>query len=155
MKDSVLLDTSFFVRIIEPDGPLQRQSVEYFNFFKLQDYELVISTISIAEYCVKGRFGDLPYSELKVLPFKLIHTEKAGAFAAQVFAARNLGNIQLPQRQIIPNDTKLFAQAETEPQIKYYLTSDIRSLKIYQTLSRENPLNFQFIDLNAPLTDFN
>lgn len=151
MKKGVLLDTSFFVRMIEPDGPLQAQSIKYFNWFIQHDYELVVSTISIAEYCVRGRFNDLPFSVLKVLPFKLMHTEKAGMLALQVFSARSEGSIQLAQRHVIPNDTKLFAQADIEPQIKHYVTSDVRSLKIYQALSKDSPLNFEFIDLNEPL----
>jgi|GEM_PF-2513031 len=32
---------------------------------------------------------------------------------------------------IIPNDTKLFSQADVEPNIKYYLSSDTESYKIY------------------------
>ncbi|MCL4483734.1 MAG: hypothetical protein M1445_14180, partial [Bacteroidetes bacterium] len=50
----------------------------------------------------------------------------------------------------IPNDTKLFAQADTEQAIEFYLSSDTESLKIYNLLKQKMNPKFQFIDLNIP-----
>ena len=53
-------------------------------------------------------------------------------------------------RNIIPNDTKLFAQADIETSFDYYLSSDTESMKIYQQLKDSTNPHFQFIDLNTP-----
>jgi len=56
-------------------------------------------------------------------------------------------------RNIIPNDTKLFAQADCEKAIEFYLSSDSESLKIYNLLRLETAPKFQFIDLNTPYNE--
>ena len=63
---------------------------------------------------------------------------------------QNKGKLKLKERNIIPNDTKLFAQADTEKIIEFYLSSDTESSKIYNLLKQESNPKFQFIDLNTP-----
>jgi hypothetical protein len=58
--------------------------------------------------------------------------------------------MKLNERTIIPNDSKLFAQADIEKTVHYYLSSDSESMKIYKLLRQETNLSFQFIDLNIP-----
>ena len=74
-------------------------------------------------------------------------TKRTGAFAKLVFQNKN--KLKLNERNIIPNDTKLFAQADTEASIAYYLSSDTESLKIYHLLKEHTRPAFQFIDLNT------
>ncbi len=148
MTTGVLLDTSFFIRLIDEQSVLKPRAAQYFHLFSKMDYTMFVSAISIAEYCVGGNFSDLPNSALSILPFGLEHAEKAGDFAAIVYRARKTGLVKVNDRILIPNDTKLFAQADTEPAIKYYISSDTESLKIYQALQAQAPLNFEFIDLN-------
>lgn len=109
---------------------------------------MVISTISVAEYCVGGDVHELPLRNLQILPFNLDHSKRTGEFAKIIF--QNKGKIQLRERNIIPNDTKLFAQADTEKAIEYYLSSDSESYKIYNLLKQETNPGFQFVDLNVP-----
>ena len=54
---------------------------------------------------------------------------------------------------IIPNDTKLFAQADTEKYIEFYLSSDTESIKIYNLLKDYTNPKFQFINLNTPYNE--
>ncbi|HOW31147.1 MAG TPA: hypothetical protein PLP88_06245, partial [Bacteroidales bacterium] len=63
---------------------------------------------------------------------------------------QNKGKLKLKERNIIPNDTKLFAQADCEKSIEFYISSDTESLKIYNLLRQETNPKFQFIDLNIP-----
>tara|TARA_R110000751_G_scaffold161356_4_gene267442 strand:+ start:39561 stop:39773 length:213 start_codon:yes stop_codon:yes gene_type:complete len=60
MKHSVLLDTSFFIRLLNDEDSLHTNAVGYFKYFLENDIVLKVSTISIAEYCVLGKLGDLP-----------------------------------------------------------------------------------------------
>jgi hypothetical protein len=145
---AVLLDTSFFLRFLNDSDPLFENADGYFRYFIQQEVNLVISTISIAEYCVGGDLNELPLRNLQILPFNLNHAERTGTFAKIVF--QNKEKLKLRERNIIPNDTKLFAQADAEEAIEYYLSSDTESLKIFNLLKKETDPGFQFIDLNTP-----
>lgn len=145
---AVLLDTSFFLRFLNDSDPLFENADGYFRYFIQQEVNMVISTISIAEYCVGGDLNELPLRNLQILPFNLNHAKRTGTFARIAF--KNKGKLKLRERNIIPNDTKLFAQADTEEAIEYYLSSDTESLKIFNLLKKETDPGFQFIDLNTP-----
>lgn len=145
---AVLLDTSFFIRFLNDSDPLFKQADGYFRYFLETEITMMISTISIAEYCVGGDVHELPLRNLRIVPFNLDHAKRTGQFARIVF--QNKGKLKLKERNIIPNDTKLFAQADCEKAIEFYLSSDHESLKIYKLLKQETSPKFQFIDLNTP-----
>jgi hypothetical protein len=142
---SVLLDTSFFLRFLNEADPLFKNADGYYRYFLQKEIPMLISTISIAEYCVGGSINELPLKNLQILPFNLSHAKRTGEFARIVFT--NKDKLKLQQRNIIPNDTKLFAQADTEGIIGYYLSSDSESKKIYDLLAKEATPKFQFMDL--------
>jgi predicted nucleic acid-binding protein len=146
IKQGVLLDTSFFIRLMDESEPLHKNALGYFRYFLESDFELFISTIAIAEYCVRGKLDELPLRNLKILPFNLDHADKTGELAEEVFKEKN--RLSLSQRNIIPNDIKLFAQAAIEKSIMYYLSSDSESNKIYTLLREKKLINFEFIDFN-------
>lgn len=150
MHKAVLLDTSFFLRFLNDEDPLFNNADGYFRYFIQREIAMVISTISIAEYCVKGNVNELPLRNLQILPFNIDHAKKTGELARYVFDNKN--SLRLSHRNIIPNDTKLFAQANQEKAIEFYLSADSESRKIYQLLvdKPENGLNFTFIDLITP-----
>jgi len=144
---SVLLDTSFFLRLLNDADPLSKQADGYFRYFLDQQIPLIVSTISVAEYCVKGGVDELPLKNLRILPFNLPHSARAGQFARTIFDKKD--QLRLPDRKIIPNDTKLFAQADIEDSIGFYLTSDRESKKIFELLRAEGmEPRFLFVDLN-------
>ena len=129
LHKSVLLDTSFFLRFLNEDDPLFKNSDEFYRYFIQKEIRMAISTISIAEYCVRGSIDELPLKNLQVIPFNISHAKRTGEFARIVFD--NKSGLQVKQRNIIPNDTKLFSQADVEPTIGYYLSSDTESYKIF------------------------
>jgi len=145
---SVLLDTSFFLRFLNEADPLFKNADGYYRYFLQNGYPLIISTVSVAEYCVGGNVDELPLKTLQILPFNFYHAVKAGTFARIVF--NNKGKLQLQNRNIIPNDTKLFAQADAETEIGFYLSSDVESKKIYDLLAKDSSIKFQFLNLYTP-----
>lgn len=147
MHEAVLLDTSFFLRFLNEDDPLFKNADGYFRYFIQNKIIMMISTISIAEYCVGGDIQELPLRNLQILPFNLEHSKRTGELAKIVFLNKN--KLKINARNIIPNDTKLFAQADCERTVGHYLSSDTESFKIYNLLKQENFLKFQFIDLNV------
>lgn len=115
---AVLLDTSFFLRFLNDNDPLFKNADGYFRYFLEEEIVMMVSTISIAEYCVGGDVHELPLKNLQIVPFNLNHSTRTGEFAKIVFQHKN--KLQLKERNIIPNDTKLFAQADTEKLIEFY-----------------------------------
>lgn len=55
----MLLDTSFFIRLLNENDNLHPKALGYFKYFLEKDIVLKCSTISIAEYCVRGSFDEL------------------------------------------------------------------------------------------------
>ena len=147
----IFCDTSFFIRLLDKNDALHANAKGYFKYFTENDFQLAVSTIAIAEYCVGGDIHELPLRNLQIVPFNLEHSKRTGEFAKIVF--QNKGKLKLKERNIIPNDTKLFAQADCEKIIEFYLSSDTESLKIYNLLKQETKPKFQFIDLNVPYNE--
>ncbi|MCU7695488.1 hypothetical protein ACFSPU_12575 [Haoranjiania flava] len=153
VSSGVLLDTSFFIRFLNDDDPLFENAMNYYKYFLTNEIKMYISTIAIAEYCVGGSINELPLRNLAILPFNLNHAVKTGEIARIVFTNKN--KLQLKKRNIIPNDSKLFSQADVEGTINFFLSSDVESKKIYELLESENQkLNFKFIDLKIPPNEF-
>jgi len=75
MTHSVLLDTSFFIRLLNNSDPLHINALGYFKYYLEQGIRMKISTISIAEYCVIGKVSDLPLRNLEILAFNQIDAQ--------------------------------------------------------------------------------
>lgn len=151
MKDKcILLDTSFFIRLLNDQDPLHQNVLGFYRHFLQGGNRLKCSTISVAEYCVKGKIEELPLKNVEILPFNLLHAETAGKFANAVFANKNALN--LGNRLIIPNDSNLFAQAQAEEEISYFATSDAECIKVFEFLKGGFTLKFDIINIREPFS---
>src|SRR6056297_1652695 len=126
MTHSVLLDTSFFIRLLNDEDSLHQNARDYFKYFLDQEITIKVSTISIAEYCVRGSVEELPLMNIQIMPFNLDQAKKAGEFARVIFEEKKVSSEDLRPRAIIPNDSKLFAQADTDTSVTHFVTSDSR-----------------------------
>ncbi len=144
----VLLDTSFCIRLLNENDALHKNVLGFFRLFLEKEYRLKISTVSVAEYCVKGSVDELPLRNLEILPFNLNHAVQAGGFANLVFEKKE--KLKLDNRLIIPNDTKLFAQAHVEKQITHFATSDEKCMKVYDFLKKSRTIDFEVINVREP-----
>jgi hypothetical protein len=151
MKHSVLLDTSFFIRLLNENDNLNSNALGYFKYFLEKDIILKCSTISIAEYCVRGSYDELPWRNLQVVPFNINHGIRAGEFAKIVFNEKD--KLDLHNRNIIPNDSKLFAQADIEESITHFVTSDEECLKIHSILKSQANAKFDIITIRTPYNE--
>lgn len=150
MKLSVLLDTSFFIRLLNDEDELHKNALSYYKYFLENDIVLKVSTISIAEYCVRGKLEDLPLKDIQIIPFNLNHAEKTGEFALIIFTHNNILSEKLSPRAIIPNDSKLFAQADLDNSITHFVTSDVRSLNTIKALKTGTNPRFDIINIDVP-----
>lgn len=147
---SVLLDTSFFIRFLNENDQLFENANGYYQYFLQKKIALKCSTISVAEFCVREHIDELPLKDLQIVPFNLIHAQRAGELAKIVFD--NKGLLKPFERAIIINDIKLFSQADIE-MIDAYVTSDTECIKIYNLLKKHTNLRFQIIDLHNKHTE--
>jgi hypothetical protein len=148
MPASVYLDTSFLIRLFTPSDKLHKNVLAYIKYFLDNDHILKCSTIALAEYCVKGKLQDLPFQYLQISPYNIDAVETTGSFANYIFSIKD--TLNFPDRKIIPNDTKLFAQAFIDPDTKYFITCDTESIKIFSHLKSQFKINYELIDFNIP-----
>ncbi|MBI5916894.1 MAG: hypothetical protein HY842_16085 [Bacteroidetes bacterium] len=146
--DCILIDTSFFIRLLNDRDPLHQNAMSYYKYFLQNQVILKTSTISVAEYCVKGRIDQLPLKDLQIIPFNINHAVRTGEFARIVFEEKSI--LSLPDRRIIPNDTKLFAQADMDEQVQKFATSDVECIKIFNLLKEKAKLRFEIINIRNP-----
>jgi len=150
MKRSVLLDTSFFIRLLNDEDSLHQNAKGYFKYFLEQEITLKVSTITIAEYCVLGKLDELPLKNIQIIPFNLKQAERTGEFAKIIYEKNKISTEKLKPRPIIPNDSKLFAQADLDKNITHFVTSDTRSKKTLKALTSGLKPKFEIIDIHIP-----
>ncbi len=74
---------------------------------------------------------------------------------AEVYAEKKKRGATIAPRAVVPNDTKMFAQADVEPDINFYGTADVECKKVYDMIkTSEGKLSFDFIDITIPYTTF-
>nr|DAM63128.1 MAG TPA: antitoxin [Caudoviricetes sp.] len=147
MPKQVLLDTSFLIRLLKKDDDLHENAVDYFRYFLENDYILKISTIAIAEYCVKGEFMDLPFRNMQILPFNYDHAIQSGKLCEIAYRKKKERGAIIYPRAIVPNDVKMFAQADTEDEIVFFVSADTEAYKIFSLIQEERKLRFNYIDI--------
>lgn len=148
-KCSVLLDTSFFIRLFNPNDALHNNAKEYYKYFLEHDIVLKISTIAIAEFCVRGDITDLPLRAMQIVPFNFTHAERAGEFMRLVLKHRSKSDSEIT-RVVIPNDTKMFAQADLDDTIDSYVSADVQAKKVIALLKEGANPRFSYIDITTP-----
>ncbi|MFW5805717.1 MAG: hypothetical protein ACOCVX_04225 [Bacteroidales bacterium] len=136
--------------MLNDEDNLHQNTRDYFKYFLDHETTIKVSTISIAEYCVKGSIEELPLKNIQIVPFNLDHAKKAGEFANIIFEEKKLSAEDLKPRAIIPNDAKLFAQADTDKSITHFVTSDSRSQGTFKLLKNRIKSRFEIIDINNP-----
>lgn len=118
----MLVDTSFLIRLIKTDDSLHSNAKVWFRELLERKIPMYLSTIAMAEWCVKGSLDELPLRNMRVLPFNSDHAQQAGPLANSLLRLREKG--ESDERYIILNDVKFLAQAEATPEISHVITSD-------------------------------
>lgn len=148
-KGCVLLDTSFFIRLLKMDDPLHQNAVGYFKYFLENDYTLKISTIAISEFCVKGTVDMLPLANMQILPFNFDHAVNAGKLCEIAFRKKAERGAVISPRTVVPNDTKMFAQADSEEEITHYVSADGEAAKVFSLINEECRIKFSYVDISV------
>ena len=146
MAKAVLLDSGFLIRLMNPSEPLHPVALKLFKDYVTNHVICCVSTIALAEYGVKGNLRYLPTKYLQYIPFQYRHAEVAALFMRRIIHVKQERGAVIQPRVIIPNDTKMFAQASAEPDIFAFVSADAEAKKVYDLL--ENP-NFEFVNIRG------
>ena len=146
MAKTVLLDSGFLIRLMNPNEPLHRVALDLFKDYVSSGVTCMVSTVALAEYGVKGDLRYLPTKYLQFLPFQYHHAEVAAMFMRRIIQVKQERGAEIKPRVIIPNDTKMFAQASAETDIFAFVSADAEAKKVYELL--EDP-GFEFVNIRT------
>lgn len=144
MARAVLLDSGFLIRLMNPEDSLHQVAFEVFKKYITCGVVCKVSTIALAEYGVKGELRYLPTQYLRYVPFLYNHAEVASVFMRRILQVKQERGVVIQPRVIIPNDTKMFAQASNDPDVFAFVSADSEAKKVYELL--ENP-GFEFLNI--------
>lgn len=148
--NSVMLDTSFCIRLMDKTDSLHQNALEYYKYFLEEKITIHVSTIVIAEYAVVDDPANLPLNNFQIESFDFMDAKSSGLFHSHLKGSQV--NIEGYNRRLIINDIKILAQIQTK-KIEGIISKDLKSLKQYVTpLIDANYLQVKFIDLNITLT---
>ncbi|MGB3947895.1 MAG: hypothetical protein WBM13_07915 [Bacteroidia bacterium] len=150
--DSVLLDTSFCIRLLKSNDPLHQNAKEYFKYFLEQKIEIYLSSIVIAEYSVRDDVNNLPLEFVKIIPFDFFDGKTAGEFHSILINHKEqVANIE---RNVIKDDCKLISQIFNR-RINGYITKDRKSFsQIIHPIQKVKGFELKLLDLEIPLNEY-
>ncbi len=150
--DSILLDTSFCIRLLKSNDDLHQNAKDYFKYFMEKKIEIFLSSIVVAEYSVKDDPANLPLDFVKIIPFDFFDGKTAGEFHSILL--HNKEQIANIERNVIKDDCKLMAQLFNR-NIHGYITKDHKSFsQIIAPIQASKNFTIELIDLVIPLKDF-
>ncbi|HEY5464034.1 MAG TPA: hypothetical protein VIJ95_12310 [Hanamia sp.] len=149
--ESIMLDTSFCIRLMDANDDLHSNALEYFKFFLQEKISIHLSTIVVAEYSVGDDPQNLPLGNLQIETFDFRDAATSGIFHKELMG--NKTNVAGYNRRIIANDVKILAQIRNRD-IQAIISKDVSSLTSYvNPLINSNLLNVRFIDMNKRLNE--
>lgn len=150
--NSILIDTSFCIRLLKSNDPLHQNAKDYFKYFLESKIDIYLSTIVVAEYSVKDDAINLPLDFVKIIPFDFFDGKTAGEFHSVLID--NKDQVSGIERNLIKDDCKLIAQLYNR-KIDGYITKDKKSFtKIFRPLQEKKGFTIELLDLEIPLKSF-
>lgn len=150
--DSILLDTSFCIRLLKSNDPLHKNAKDYFKYFLEQKIEIYISSIVIAEYSVKDDANNLPLEFVKIIPFDFFDGKTAGEFHSILINKKE--QVAGIERNVIKDDCKILAQIFNRG-IGAYITKDKKSFsQIFYPMQNAKGFTIELLDLEIPFNEY-
>lgn len=87
---------------------------------------------------------------MQIVPFNFDHAQQAGNFFRTIWKRKHETDTIIAPRCVVPNDTKMFAQAHIEPTIESFISADSEARKIHTLLTDTLTPRFDFVDISTP-----
>lgn len=146
--NSIMLDTSFCIRLMDDQDYLHQNALSYFKYFLTEKITIHLSTIAVAEYAVGDDPANLPIDKIQIEAFDFRDAATAGLLHNKLIGQKT--NIVGYNRRIIANDVKILAQLKIRS-VDAIITKDVASFsKFVKPLMDAGLLNVSFFDLNIP-----
>jgi predicted nucleic acid-binding protein len=124
MRNAVLLDTSFLITLADPRRARHAVAKQYFQHFLSSHMPMVVSSIVVAEFCVRQELSTLPLEQLILLPFTHEDAEVAASFDFKA-----LKGVE-KDRQSLKDDLKIIGHAHAR-KLGYVITDDAETMFEY------------------------
>ena len=151
--ESVYLDTSFFIRLLDESDKHHSHARGYFERFREKEIPMYTSTVVAAEYGVVENIDHLPVRFVQLQAFDIRHARQTATFAKICFEAKKKGVVVVEKRVVIPNDTKIIAQAHIA-KASYLVGRDDNADKLLQFLNAQSLTACRFLDISTPPKEF-
>lgn len=135
MNNSVLLDTTFLISLVDDSREHHLKAVEFYKYFLNNKIAMILSSIATCEFCIKQPFEDLPHKNFKMLAFNITDSYHLSKLFESHF--KNKGGI----RAAVKDDFKLISQASYN-KIDFLITEDGDMVdKLIKPLNQQSLLN--------------
>jgi len=149
---SVLLDTSFLVRLMNVKDEHHKTVRSYFEYFVNYHVAMYVSTISISEYAIISHPDYLKYLQtFKIIDFNYIDAIKSGQYATILKGKKKFTK---NGRSIVINELKLLAQIDNRKIDAIVANDQKMKIKVIDPLKKNMQLRCEFIDFTRPLKEF-
>ncbi len=134
MNNTVLLDTSFLISLMDDSREHHSKAKEFFKYFIENKHPMILSSIVTSEFSIRQSISDLPLASLRPLPFNISDSHHL----CSLFEAKFKGFKS--DRISVKDDYKIVSQCSFN-KISYLLTEDSDLCSLIKSLNSENLLN--------------
>jgi len=146
---SILLDTSFLIRLSKTDDEFHITVKDYLHYFLENKIILYLSTIAMSEYSVMNE----PDNLIGLGCFRIIEFDLKDAIKAGLYRKELKGINTKDKRNIVINDLKLLAQIQNR-NIHAIISKDKEMLStMIKPLKEKKHLQCAFFDLTTPIKE--
>lgn len=138
MNNSVLLDTSFLISLVDANRKHHDKAKEYYKYFLDNKIAMVLSAIVTSEFCIKQPITDLPLANFRPLPFNIPDSYHISSLFEEKF--KNVKNDI--SRVSVKDDYKIVSQCNFN-KITYLITEDEPLYNMLNSLCLEKDISFK------------
>jgi hypothetical protein len=133
MNNSVLLDTSFLISLVDDTRGNHAKAKGFYKYFIDNKMHMILSSIVTSEFCIKQSLTDLPISNFRTLPFNIPDSFHLSAIFEDKFRNYNTET----SRNSVKDDYKIVSQCNFN-KIEYLITEDEPLCKLITNLNTEH-----------------
>ena len=138
MNNSVLLDTSFLISLVDASRVNHIKAKDFYKHFLDNNIAMVLSAIVTSEFCIKQPITDLPLANFRPLPFNIPDSYHISSLFEEKF--KNVKNDI--SRVSVKDDYKIVSQCNFN-KITYFITEDETLFNMLTSLSMEQKISFK------------